>query len=141
MIRVLRPFLCVCIAIVFAISSVGWSVASARVTAESGAVGHHAAAVGAKVDVDHHHNPHALSDDLAQCNGAGAPCSGEQPQDETSTSCCAMACHIAMQACGPEFIYRAVISDIDRSILAAGLRSTIAARLDRPPRHADATVG
>jgi hypothetical protein len=46
-----------------------------------------------------------------------------------------------MQACGPEFIYQAVISDIDRSILAAGLRSTIAARLDRPPRHADATVG
>ena len=140
MIRAIRPFLCLLIAIVFAMSSVGWSAASARLSAAPGAGGHHIAEAGVKAGSDHHHSTDHASDEFAQCDGVGAPCSENPAHDEATQGCCAMACHIAIEASGPGSFGNA-ISDIEPIFIAHGLRLAMTGRLDRPPRHADATVG
>lgn len=136
MIRALRPFLCLLTAIAFAISSVGWSAASARVTAAPVASMHHAATAGAKADGDRHHTVDRASVAVAPCDGSNTPCS-----DEAAPSCCAMACHIAIEVSTPEAPYDAIFGEADRGIGTPGLPMAMTGRLDRPPRHADAAVG
>jgi hypothetical protein len=140
MIRSVRPLLCLFIAIAFAISSVGWSNASARQAAEPASGNHHSAMSGKK-SLDHHGGTERNSSDIALCDLAGGPCSGDHHSDETAPSCCAMACHIAIQVSDPEAHYHAMISKVEHSDVSSGVATSMIGRLDRPPRTAGALVG
>ena len=135
MIRLLRPFLCLILALLFALTSVGWAVASARM-AGAPAMSHHAA--GMKADMPHH-GEEASAAGMA-CHDP-APCSNENHQGEAASNCCALACHVAVETRVPLLNARTFITALKRALPEPGLPISMLSLLDRPPRLADATVG
>ncbi len=135
MIRFLRPFLCLLLALVFAMTSVGWAVASTRMAGEP-AMSHHAAGMKAQMP---HHGEEAKAAGMA-CHDP-APCSGENHQGEAASTCCAFACHVAVETRVPLLNARTFSIAIKRTLPEPGLPMSMLSLLDRPPRPADATVG
>lgn len=135
MIRLLRPFLCLMLALVFAVTSVGWAVASARMAGEP-TMSHHAA--GMKADMPHH-GEEASAAGMA-CHDP-APCGSENHQGEAASTCCALACHVAVETRVPLLNARTFTVTIKRTLPEPGSQMAMLSLLDRPPRPADVTVG
>ncbi|OCC04611.1 hypothetical protein BA190_13005 [Labrys sp. WJW] len=134
MIRNVRPVLCLLLALLFAVTSVGWAMASTRMAGDQ-AMSHHA---GKNADAPDHGGDVALEG--MSCHQA-PPCGGETHEGEAASTCCALACHVAMETGVSSLNARTFIIAIRRTIVAPGLPMSMLSLLDRPPRQVDATVG
>ncbi|GLK74570.1 hypothetical protein GCM10017643_46880 [Ancylobacter dichloromethanicus] len=142
MLRRTRHILVLLIALTFAVSSVGWSIAGAVLNGVPSG-GHHAAAAFAQAQ----HSDHASLDDthantasgyLATCDAsAGTGCQPDAQEGEATSSCCATACHTAMLTSPCVATIITLIRAIDHPPLEVGIREAATTRLDRPPRFAD----
>ncbi|PRH84300.1 hypothetical protein C5L14_27545 [Labrys okinawensis] len=135
MIRLFRPFLCLMLALLFAVTTVGWAMASTRMAGDL-ATSHHAA--GKKADAPHHDQ--ATMTGEMSCHPP-APCSDEDGAGEAASTCCAFACHVAVETDAPLLNARTFIIAIKLAFMEPGLPMAMLSLLDRPPRRADASAG
>ncbi|PYE86496.1 hypothetical protein [Phyllobacterium leguminum] len=140
MMRLLRSFLILMIALAFSATSTSWSVAGTS-GASNGGAGHHA------LSADSH--PHGLSGGQhehgeqksakkAECVQADPNCAGKHKRIDLTSSCCAAACHTVIPALGCDMAVLVFARTVDRPLLEAGLEEAPSTRLDRPPRSLDA---
>lgn len=123
------------LALLFAVTTVGWAMASARMAGEP-VMSHHVA--GKKADAPDRGDEAAMEG--MSCHQQ-APCGGETHEGEAASTCCALACHVAVETCTPLLNTRTFVTAIKRAITAPGLPMSMLSLLDRPPRQVDATVG
>lgn len=125
-----RALLIVLTVLSFLVTSTGWGVASG---AMAGSSGHHGAAQScdgrashAEGASDHQHGECGVSD----ASGAA----DEHGSDEPASSCCAMACHAAIEADGWAGVSRLLGRSVRNSILHAGVKEASLLGFERPPR-------
>ncbi|MFC2249664.1 hypothetical protein ACETRX_08590 [Labrys portucalensis] len=135
MIRLLRPFLCLVLALLFAVTTVGWAMASTRMAGDQ-AMSHHAA--GKEAETPHHGDEAAMEG--MSCHPP-APCGNENSAGEAASTCCAFACHVAVETDAPLLNARTFTIAIKRSIREQDSPMSMLSLLDRPPRQAEASVG
>lgn len=132
MIRMLRSLMLVAAAVAFLVSSVGWSMASVRIMGGTAIV---TAEKHAHAGHDHgraHTDPAACKTVTGEAN-----CAGDHSRDGEASSCCALACHMAIPlafAIGPWAKALPVLGDAS---LNAGLDDAGLVRLERPPRSSN----
>ena len=142
MARLVHQLIGIATALALVVSSAGWSMASVRAGLDGPAM-HHSAVAGG--DAGHHHavaGAHASHDNHAVdptkaglCDPAPSDCGSAVPADEDASSCCAMACHVAVPTSS---LGIAVVRHPTRLALALpahGLPWNRETRLERPPRR------
>jgi hypothetical protein len=138
MMRLLRSFLILMIALAFSVTSTGWSLASTS-PAPSGGGGHHALGSdnhAQRLSGGQHEHGEQKSAKKAECLLADPNCAGKHKRIDLTSSCCATACHTAIPAVGCDMTVRIFARSVDRPLPEAGLEEAPATRLDRPPRPA-----
>jgi hypothetical protein len=146
MARFLHQLLGIITALALVVSSAGWSMASVQARLDAPAMHHHAGGNDASQvengasahdhgvpndDVGHDHHGTTTAD-AGLCLSAGSDC---VPSDEDASSCCAMACHVAVPTA---WITGPAVPQARRVTVALATydvprdRQT---RLERPPRR------
>ena len=136
MIPLLRFFAILLTVLAFSVTSTGWGIASGM-KASGGGKGHHAT-----IETDHSAGSHAHGNsDLAQghgCHdGASSGCGPDDQSGDTSSSCCAISCHTAIESAGCTTTLIAIVRTIDHPLIETSVRGSSSTRLERPPRPAD----
>jgi hypothetical protein len=156
MARLLHQLLGIITALALVVSSAGWSMASVQARLDGPAMHHHAggnqdAGVNQEPDgggsrasardhgvpndaVGHgHHRTKAA--DAGLCSPTGSDCGSAVPSDGDASSCCAMACHVAV----PTGWATVSIVRLARRVRVALATYDVArdrqTRLERPPRR------
>lgn len=132
----LRSFVILLTVLAFSVASTGWGIASGLM-ASSGGKGHHAAIEASLSSASHQHGDSDLARNSACLEADGPASAAQHQQSDTSSSCCAMACHTAIPASACAMVVLAFERTIDHPSLEAGVKESSATRLERPPRSAD----
>src|SRR5215207_4646178 len=111
MARFLHQLLGIITALALVVSSAGWSMASVQARLDGPAMHHHAGGNqdsdggGSRASADDHgvpnddvgHDHHGTkAADAGFCSPTGSDCGSVVPSDGDASSCCAMACHVAV---------------------------------------------
>jgi len=132
----LRSFVTLLTVLAFSVASTGWGIASGLM-ASSGGKGHHAPIEASHSSGSHEHGDSDLAQNSACLEADGPACAAKHQHSDTSSSCCAMACHTAIPASACAMVVIAFERTIDHPSLEAGVKGSSATRLERPPRSAD----
>ncbi|HQT15771.1 MAG TPA: hypothetical protein PLV46_30300 [Reyranella sp.] len=136
MMHPLRSFVILLTVLTFSVTSTGWGIASGLMVS-SGGKGHNAPIAASYSSESHEHGDSDLGQNLACLNANGQACADKHHHSDTSSSCCAMACHTAIPASAYDMVVIASERAIDHPSFESGVKGSSATRLERPPRSAD----
>ncbi|RCS21517.1 hypothetical protein DUT91_23565 [Phyllobacterium salinisoli] len=132
MMRSLRPFLILLIALAFSVTGTSWSIASGSVAPGAGE-NHHALSAASLSSGQHEHGNRDFTQNTV-CQKAESACAAQKQHNDLTGSCCAMACHTAIPTLGCDIVVLVFARIVERPLLEAGIEEAPATRLDRPPR-------
>ena len=135
MFQLLRRFVIVFLALTFSVTSVGWAMASSSITPRLGE--EHHGSIDASLSSGSHQHGGETADQIADCLGSD-DCESDIRHDSPGDACCAMACHDAAAPSAGAAIFVAIVRAMDPVPLQMSVKETSTARLERPPRFADA---
>lgn len=135
MFQLLRRCVILFLALTFSVTSVGWAMASTSIAPRLGE--EHHGSIDAGFSSESHQHVHEAVDQKADCLGSDN-CTSDVHYDGLGDSCCAMACHDAAAPSAGAAIFVGIIRAMDPVPLQMSVKEASTARLERPPRFADA---
>jgi hypothetical protein len=150
MARLLNQLLGIITAVALVVSSAGWSMASVQARLDGPAMHHHGGGNQAphggesqasahdhgvsNDDVGHDHHGTKTAD-VSLCSPIGSPCGSAVPSDEDSSSCCAMACHVAVPTAWATVSVVRLARRVTIALATYDVPRDRQTRLERPPRR------
>ncbi|OYX85920.1 MAG: hypothetical protein B7Y01_00570 [Xanthobacter sp. 17-67-6] len=136
MMHPLRSFVIILTVLAFSLASTGWGIASGLM-ASSGGKGHNAPMEASHSGGLQERGATVLAQNSSCLEADGPACADKHQHSNTSSSCCAMACHTAIPASACDMVVIASERTIDHPSFESGVKGSSATLLERPPRSAD----